>query len=89
MATLKFGNCSVIRSLSRGGRDKEFLTCYRVLRATQDARATEILRTVYNQVQASAARIDDEAMRRSFLENVPAHREIVSAWLALQGGTMQ
>jgi hypothetical protein len=39
--------------------------------------------TIYNQIQTSAARIADEAMRRSYLENVPAHRAIVRAWEAL------
>ncbi len=65
------------------GMAEEFLTCYRILHATQDVRAAEILRTIYNQVQASAAKISEEALRRSYLENVPAHRAIVRAWRAL------
>jgi len=55
-----------------------YLTCYRVLRARQDSRAQEILATAYNLLQERAAKITDEEMRRSFLENVAAHREIVS-----------
>lgn len=64
------------------GMAEEFLTCYRVLRALQDARADEVLGTIYNQVQASAARIGNEQMQRSFLENVPAHQAIINEWHA-------
>jgi tetratricopeptide (TPR) repeat protein len=64
------------------GMAEEYLTCYRVLHAGHDARAAEVLSTVYNQLQATAAKIEDEAMRRSYLENVPAHQEIVSEWRA-------
>jgi hypothetical protein len=66
------------------GMAEEHLTCYRVLHASQDARAAEMLRTVYNQLQATAAKIGNEAMRRSYLENVPAHQEIVSEWRAIE-----
>jgi len=54
-----------------------YLTCYRVLKASQDLRTQEILATAYDLLQERAARITDEEMRRSFLENVAAHREIV------------
>ncbi len=63
---------------------EEFLTCYRVLHANEDGRAAQVLTTIYDQVQASAARIGDEEMQRSFLEKVPAHRKIVAAWRSLQ-----
>jgi tetratricopeptide (TPR) repeat protein len=66
------------------GMAVEFLTCYRILRAVQDARAEGILNTIYDQTQASAAKISDEAMRRSYLENVPAHRKIINEWNELQ-----
>ena len=59
-----------------------YLTCYRVLKDGQDPRAQEILATAYDLLQERAARITDEEMRRSFLENVAAHREIVSHYLA-------
>ena len=55
-----------------------YLTCYRVLKAGQDTRAQEILATAYGLLQERAARITDEELRRSFLENVATHREIVS-----------
>jgi predicted ATPase len=57
-----------------------YLTCYRVLKANQDPRAREILNTAYHLLQERAAKVSDEEMRRSFLENVTAHREIVRDW---------
>jgi len=53
------------------------LTCYRVLKVNEDTRAGEVLRTAYNLLQERAARIEDERLRRSFLEAVPWHRELV------------
>jgi tetratricopeptide (TPR) repeat protein len=67
------------------GTDEPFriyLTCYRVLRANRDARAKTILNTAHRLLQERAARIGDEAARRSFLENVPHHREIVREFQA-------
>jgi tetratricopeptide (TPR) repeat protein len=55
-----------------------YLSCYRVLRANRDPRARALLRTAYDLLQERAANIDDEQRRRSFLENVQPHREIVS-----------
>jgi hypothetical protein len=63
---------------------EEHLTCYHVLKAIDDPRAEAILTTVYNQLQAGAAKIADDEMRASYLENVTVHREIVSEWQALQ-----
>ena len=57
-----------------------YLTCYRILRANQDACAQAILNTAYTLLQERAANIGDEEMRRSFLENVPTHRELVREW---------
>jgi adenylate cyclase len=62
------------------GTDEPFrvyLTCYRVLHANHDPRAQVLLATAHNLLQDQAARIEDAGMRHSFLENVPAHREIV------------
>jgi len=61
-----------------------YLTCYRVLHANQDPRAQVLLATVHNLLQDQAAKIEDEGMRRSFLENVPAHREIVREFARTQ-----
>ncbi|MBN1640343.1 MAG: tetratricopeptide repeat protein [Anaerolineae bacterium] len=57
-----------------------YLTCYRVLHAGQDPRASELLRTAYGLLQEKASRIQDRALRRSFLENVGTHCEIVRAF---------
>jgi len=55
-----------------------YLTCYHVLRASQDPRAQDILDTAHGRLQEQASTISDEQVRRSFLENVAAHREIVA-----------
>ena len=56
-----------------------YLTCYHVLEANQDPRAQELLNTAHDLLQEQAAKITDEKMRQSFLENVAAHRELVLA----------
>ncbi len=57
-----------------------YLTCYRGLNANNDSRAKDVLSTAYYFLQKQAAQISDEELRRSFLENVAAHREIVREW---------
>lgn len=59
-----------------------YLTCYRVLKANDDARAAQVLTTAYELLQQHAARIGDEAARRGFLEKVGPHREIVREFTA-------
>ncbi len=54
-----------------------YLACYHALRASGDPRAREILSTIYQQLHEQAAKITGETLRRSFMENVTAHREIV------------
>jgi biotin operon repressor len=49
-----------------------------------DARAPRILAEAYRQVQEQAARITDDCLRRGYLENVQAHREIIAAYAAWQ-----
>jgi predicted ATPase/DNA-binding SARP family transcriptional activator/Tfp pilus assembly protein PilF len=58
---------------------RAYLTCYRVLRASQDPRAATVLTAAQRLLQAQAAKIADEKLRRSFLDNVAAHREILAA----------
>ena len=48
--------------------------------AAGDPRAGEILERAYRQIQSRADKIEDEALRRSYLENVAANREIVREW---------
>jgi DNA-binding SARP family transcriptional activator/predicted ATPase/DNA-binding transcriptional ArsR family regulator len=57
-----------------------YLTCYRVLRAGHDLRADEVLTVAHRLLQVQAAQIEDAALRRTFLENVSAHREILAAY---------
>jgi tetratricopeptide (TPR) repeat protein len=54
-----------------------YLTCYLALRANDDPRAGDVLETAHRLLQERAAKIEDEALRRSYLENVRAHRELV------------
>jgi hypothetical protein len=54
-----------------------YWTCYQVLKAHDHPRAAEVLRTAYRLLQERAARIEQEGLRRSFLEGVPAHRKLI------------
>jgi predicted ATPase/DNA-binding SARP family transcriptional activator len=73
-------------------RPQFYLNCYRILRASAGgqqgsaARAQALLATAHAELQEQAARIEDEALRRRYLENVPLHREIVSEWRVARGG---
>ncbi len=55
-----------------------YLICYRVLHANQDPRAQAVLSTAHQMLSERAAKITDENLRRSYLENVAVHQEIVS-----------
>lgn len=63
-----------------------YLTCYRILCATArggDAdteRARAILSTAHETLMHQAASISDRTLRRKFMQNVKANREIVAAW---------
>jgi predicted ATPase len=61
-----------------------YLTCYRVLQASQDPRTQVLLADAHNLLQGQAAKIGDEALRRSFLGNVTANREIVREFARTQ-----
>jgi tetratricopeptide (TPR) repeat protein len=54
-----------------------YLTCYHALHANQDSRAQDVLTEGYNLLCTRASTIDDENMRRSYLENVTIHQEIM------------
>jgi len=63
------------------GTDEPFrvyLTCYRVLQAGRDSRSQDVLNTAHSLLQEQAGKINDEEVRRSFLEKVASHREILS-----------
>jgi hypothetical protein len=52
--------------------------CYRVLAATGDTRAAGLLAAAAADLRGEAQRIDNDALRRSFLERIPAHVAIMS-----------
>jgi tetratricopeptide (TPR) repeat protein len=56
-----------------------YLTCVQVLRANQDVRARQVLDAAHALLQGCAQKIADDAMRQSFLQNIPAHRELMRA----------
>jgi len=64
-----------------------YLTCYRVLLASGDPRAGDILEEAYRLLQTQAANLSDEEERGSFLEKVAANREIVREWAGRGQGT--
>jgi DNA-binding SARP family transcriptional activator/tetratricopeptide (TPR) repeat protein/class 3 adenylate cyclase len=56
-----------------------YLTCYRILAAHGDPRASQILKEGHRLLMARAASIDDAALRHSYLEHVAANRELLAA----------
>jgi diguanylate cyclase (GGDEF)-like protein len=70
---------------SLDGNDEPFrvwLTCYQVLEAAQDPRSADILERAYQLLLSRGGQIQDEDLRRSFVENVDAHQSLVGAWQA-------
>ncbi|HEX9615934.1 MAG TPA: tetratricopeptide repeat protein, partial [Anaerolineales bacterium] len=65
-----------------------YWVCYRVLQALEDARARSVLESAYAQLQGQAARIGDEAMRKSFLENSASNQAILEAWNEFQAAAI-
>lgn len=55
-----------------------YLRCYKVLVAVADNRVEPVLHQAARLLQEKAGRISDEATRRSFLDNISAHREIIA-----------
>jgi hypothetical protein len=45
--------------------------------ALYEPRAATLLEAAQQRLQTQAAKIEDNDQRRSFLENIPAHREIM------------
>jgi tetratricopeptide (TPR) repeat protein len=56
-----------------------YLICYDVLEAVQDTRAATVLQAGQHLLQEYAAQIPNTALRRSFLNNVATHRELLRA----------
>ncbi len=83
LAKAKENVADILTHLDGGGKlsalarpSRSYLTCYRVLLANGDTSAAAILAAGYRHLQKQARRIPDEAMRRSFLENVTENREL-------------
>ncbi len=65
------------------GADEPFriyLTCYRVLQASDDPLAMPLIAQAHQRLQQLAVLITDEALRHSYLQTVPMHREIIAAF---------
>jgi len=54
-----------------------YWNCYNVLAASRDPRAPGLLAGASTGLHGQAEKIQDTALRRSFLENVPVHRSIL------------
>jgi tetratricopeptide (TPR) repeat protein len=61
-----------------------YLICYQVLQVTDPPHAIVILKEAYHLLQERAAKINDHELRKSFMENVAANRELIAAFRALQ-----
>ncbi|MEW5870358.1 MAG: tetratricopeptide repeat protein [Chloroflexota bacterium] len=53
-----------------------YLTCCQVLQTAADSRAAELFATAKRDLHERAARINDLALRESYLNNVPAHKAL-------------
>ena len=62
----------------------DMLICYQVLVAALDPRAPGLLDEGYRLLQECAANIEDEALRRAFLENVRPNRELLAIWKGVE-----
>jgi predicted ATPase/class 3 adenylate cyclase len=56
-----------------------FLACYHVLKASQDPRADDVLAQAQTLLQQRAAQIADPMLRRSFLERILEHRQLLES----------
>ena len=61
------------------------LVCYQVLAAAADKRAHDLLHEACQAILRRAERISDPANRRTFLQDVPYHRDLLAAWPATAG----
>ena len=79
----------IVNYLSEGGTLegteeplRVYLACYHVLERTADSRASTLLQTAMQLLEAQASKINDEHARRMYIENVPWRRAIEQTWLA-------
>ena len=59
---------------------RNYLLCVQALEAKGDPRAGEVLDQAHSLLEQQAGHIRETAARRSFLENIPWHREILERW---------
>jgi tetratricopeptide (TPR) repeat protein len=59
---------------------QDYLTSYKVFKANNDGRADDTLRMAYQILTERAEMIEDEEIRKSYLENIPWNREIIRLW---------
>ena len=62
-----------------------YLTCYQILRACGDARASQLIETAHRILQERAAKTPNAAIRRAFLQHIPVHRHIVAEFVTDRG----
>ena len=57
-----------------------YLVLYRVLLTSEPDRAAQLLDAANSWLEKQAAAIDDPALRRTYLEAIPDHRELSATW---------
>jgi tetratricopeptide (TPR) repeat protein len=57
-----------------------YLSCYEVLVDAQPNLARQVLEAGYRMISENAARVQDERLRRSYLEVVPSNRRLMEIW---------
>ena len=73
-------------SLEEAERPRQIeLSCFQVLERANDPRAVAWLARAREALQAEAGKIPEGALRQGFLQNIPYHREIVTAWALSMG----
>jgi predicted ATPase/class 3 adenylate cyclase len=58
-----------------------YAICYLVLNALNDGRADRILEKGFATLQSRAAQIPDDIIRKRYLEDIPHHQQIYTAWI--------
>jgi class 3 adenylate cyclase/tetratricopeptide (TPR) repeat protein len=62
-----------------------YLACFQALQASDPTRAAQALDQGYQHLAQLAAAIADPQLSRAVLENVPIHRELITAWQRVVG----
>ncbi len=55
-------------------------TCYHILHAVKDPGSAQVLDNAYKLLEERANHINEDGLRRTFLENIPYHRDVLNAW---------